>query len=214
MLIIASASTNRIVCWRDGLCGLDDIAEVTELSRLRSSLGSYTPQVLLLDLDLPGLGNPAAIIPKLRQASPATKIVILGEPASDDLEISFFAAGARGVCGGEVEHRIMQRMVAAVRQGEPWIRRVLVPRLLDQLNARTPTDTSRIFSESGRTAELTRREQQIAAMVRNGESSKQIARQLDVSEPTLKAYLTDMLRKIGMDERLKLALMLNISTES
>lgn len=214
MLIIACASTDRIARWRDGLYGLDDIAEVTELPRLRNSLGSYTPQVLLLDLELPGLGNPAVAIPKLRQASPATKVVVLGEPASDEQEILFFAAGARGVCSGDATSQVMQRMVAAVRQGEPWIRRALIPRLLDQLNARTPTDTSRVFSENGKKAELTSREQQIAAMVRNGESSKQIARQLDVSEPTLKAHLTGMLRKINMGDRLKLALMLNISTES
>lgn len=213
MLIIASASTTRVSRWREGLSGLDDIAEVSEMSRLRGSLSSHTPPVLLLDLDFPGFGNPAAVLPKLRQASPATKIVILGEPDSDELEIALFAAGARGVCSGDAEPSVMQRMVTAVRQGEPWIRRILIPRLLDRLNSRTTTDSPRIFSDS-RTAELTRREKEIAAMVRSGETSKQIARRLDVSEPTLKVHLTDMLRKIGIDDRLKLALMLNISTET
>lgn len=214
MLIIASASTDRITRWRDGLYGMDEIVEVTEGSRLKSCLGSHTPQVLLLDIDFPGLGNPTSAIPKLRQASPATKFIILGRPASDEAEIALFAAGVRGVCGGDVEPQVMQRMVTAVRQGEPWIRRSLIPRLVDRLNSRTSSDTSRFHMDSGKAAELTRREQQIATLVRSGESSKQIARRLDVSEPTIKAHLTDMLRKIGIDERLKLALMLNITTES
>ncbi|HZX32224.1 MAG TPA: response regulator transcription factor [Rhodocyclaceae bacterium] len=214
MLIIASASTDRMARWKDGLGGTDEIAEVTEGSHLKSSLGKHTPQVLLLDLDFPGLGNPATAIPKLRQASPATKIVMIGKPASDELEISLFVAGVRGVCSNDAEREVMRRMVAVVRQGEPWIRRVLVPRLVDRLNNRTSADTARLFPEAGKPAELTRREQEIVTLVRNGESSKQIARRLDVSEPAVRAALTGMLRKIGIDERLKLALMLNISTES
>jgi two-component system nitrate/nitrite response regulator NarL len=213
MLIIASASTHRIASWRDGLRGTDEIVDVTELSRLKGCLGRHTPQVLLLDLEFPGLGNTAATIRKLRPSSPATKWVALGQPASDDLEISLFAAGVRGVCASDVDTKILRRVVAAVRQGEPWIRRVLVTRLLDQLNSRVSNEAIR-FTEPAKAAELTRREQQIAAMVRNGESSQQIARQLEMTEPTVKALLTDMLRKLGMDERLKLALMLNIRTES
>lgn len=214
MLIIASASTDRIARWNDGLRGMDEIVEVAEGARLKGCLGKHTPQVLLLDLEFPGLGNPAAAIPKLRQASPATKIVVVGRPSSDELEISLFAAGVRGVCGNDMEPPVMRRMVTVVRQGEPWIRRILVPRLVDRLNARTGADTARLFPDSGKPAELTRREQEIVTLVRNGESSKQIARRLDVSEPTVKAHLSGMLRKIGIDERLKLALMLNISTES
>jgi len=213
MLIIASASADRIANWRNGLYGTDEIVDVTELSRLKGCLGRHTPQVLLLDLDFPGLGNPAVTIRKLRPSSPATKWVVLGRPASDDQEISLFAAGARGVCADDVDPKTLRRVVAAVRQGEPWVRRILVPRLLDQLNARVSNEAIR-FTEPAKSAELTRREQQIAAMVRNGESSQQIARQLDMTEPTVKALLGDMLRKLGIDDRLRLTLMLNARTES
>jgi DNA-binding NarL/FixJ family response regulator len=213
MLMIASASTHRVASWRDGLCGTDEIVDVAELSRLKGCLGRHTPQVLLLDLEFPGLGNPALTIRKLRPSNPATKWVVLGQPASDDQEIALFAAGVRGVCASDVEAKTLRRVVAAVRQGEPWIRRILVPRLLDQLNSRVSNEAIR-FTEPAKAAELTRREQQIAAMVRNGESSQQIARQLDMTESTVKALLTDMLRKLGIDERLKLSLMLNIRTES
>jgi DNA-binding NarL/FixJ family response regulator len=213
MLIIASASANRIASWREGLCGIDEIVDVTELSRLKSCLGRHTPQILLLDLEFPGLGNPAATIRKLRPSSPATKWIVMGQPASDDLEISLFAAGVRGVCASDVEKKALRRVIAAVRQGEPWIRRILVPRLLDQLNSRVSNEAIR-FTEPAKTTELTRREQQIAAMVRNGESSKQIARQLEMTEPTVKVLLSDMLRKLGIDDRLRLTLLLNTRTES
>ena len=56
-------------------------------------------------------------------------------------------------------------------------------------------------------ANLTRRECEIATLVGNGESNKQIARRLDITERTVKAHLTEVFRKLEVADRLKLALM-------
>ena len=56
-------------------------------------------------------------------------------------------------------------------------------------------------------ANLTRRECEIATLVGNGESNKQIARLLDITERTVKAHLTEVFRKLEIADRLKLALM-------
>jgi DNA-binding NarL/FixJ family response regulator len=56
-------------------------------------------------------------------------------------------------------------------------------------------------------ANLTRRECEIATLVGNGESNKQIARLLDITERTVKAHLTEVFRKLEIANRLKLALM-------
>jgi two-component system NarL family response regulator len=55
-------------------------------------------------------------------------------------------------------------------------------------------------------ANLTRREYEIATLVGNGESNKQIARRLDITERTVKAHLTEVFRKLDVGDRLKLAL--------
>ena len=55
-------------------------------------------------------------------------------------------------------------------------------------------------------ANLTRREYEIATLVGNGESNKQIARRLDITERTVKAHLTEVFRKLDVADRLKLAL--------
>ena len=99
----------------------------------------------------------------------------------------------------------MKRVVVAVQQGELWIRRSITPRLLDELGVmRHNFQTSR--ADVGRLAELTQREREIAAHVGNGESNKQIARQLSITERTVKAHLSEIFRKLGIADRLKLAL--------
>jgi two-component system NarL family response regulator len=58
-----------------------------------------------------------------------------------------------------------------------------------------------------RLAYLTRREREIAELIGNGECNKQIARQLTITERTVKAHLTEIFRKLGIADRLKLALL-------
>lgn len=210
MLVIASSSTERLTYWRQGLNGIDAILEVTDRSMLQSCLESYKPRFLLLDVELRGFGG-ASAIRKLRQASPTTKIVALGEQLSDAAEVALFVAGVRGCCHVDVEPQVLKRVVTAVGQGEPWIRRSLVPRLLDELAARSLGEAVRPVYQSGPALSLTAREQQIASLIRTGESNKQIARRLDITERTVKAHLTDIFRKLGIDDRLKLALMMSDS---
>jgi two-component system NarL family response regulator len=59
-----------------------------------------------------------------------------------------------------------------------------------------------------RLADLTRREREIAELIGNGESNKQIARQLAITERTVKAHLTEIFRKLGIADRLRLALLI------
>ena len=59
-----------------------------------------------------------------------------------------------------------------------------------------------------RLAELTRREREIAELIGNGESNKQIARTLMITERTVKAHLTEIFRKVGLADRLRLALLM------
>ena len=94
----------------------------------------------------------------------------------------------------------------AVQQGELWIRRSLSWHLLNELVTITQ-EKNRIKQAVGELlANLTRREYEIATLVGNGETNKQIARRLDITERTVKAHLTEVFRKLDVADRLKLAL--------
>ncbi len=208
VIIIASPCHDVGFRWQRALRGFGAIQFCTQADALRARMLTERPQSLLLDLDLPGIGTPKAVT-QLRNLSPATGIVALSDPLSDTEELELFKAGVRGCCRRDIDPELLKRVVVAIQIGELWIRRSLMPRLLDGLGMRLPVGAA--FEKRavvGRLVCLTQREHEIAALVGGGGTNKQIARQLDISERTVKAHLTGIFRKLGISDRLKLALLL------
>ena len=208
-LILASISNDRLSQWGKGLAGCVEPVYVKNLVDLRTELKRIKPDLLLLDYDLPGLAGVQGVI-ALKNLSSDTKIVMLSGPTSDDEEWSFFRAGVRGCCRNDIEPGSLKTLVEAVQKGELWIRRTLTHRLLDQL----ANSSNKNNKESDRTclgllSSLTRREYEISMQVRNGGSNKQIAQSLEITERTVKAHLTGVFRKLGVVDRLKLAIVLS-----
>lgn len=206
MILIASSSSARLQRWQDGLQGFAAVLVVHQWGSLIAALVHAAPPILLLDLELPGLDG-AASIAGLRKAHPSTRIVALTGPLSDETELALFKSGVCGCCRIDIDTQLLKRVVVAVEQGELWIRRSLTPRLLHELGAKLPDESaSGRRLDVARLAELTRREREIALLIGEGGSNKQIARQLAITERTVKAHLTGIFRKLGIGDRLRLAL--------
>ena len=213
MILIASSSSDMLARWEQALQGSNVILTVRRLDSLREGLVRVVPQVLLLDFDLPGLDGPKGVA-GLRKANPATKIIALTGVVSDEMELALFKAGVRGCCRSDIDPQLLKRVVAAVQQGELWIRRSITPRLLDELGAQLRDETRTTHVVAGRLAGLTLREREIAELIGNGESNKQIARRLFITERTVKAHLTGIFRKLGIGDRLSLALRVSARREA
>lgn len=169
----------------------------------------------MLDNDLPNLDGPNGIA-GLMKLNPETRVIILSGPLSDEMEWSLFRTGVRGCCRRDVEPEQLRSVVAAVQQGELWIRRTLSWHLLNELVMITQ-EKNKIRQAVGELlAHLTRREYEIATLVGNGDSNKEIARRLAITERTVKAHLTEVFRKLDVADRLKLALIVkgSISQDS
>jgi two-component system NarL family response regulator len=95
-----------------------------------------------------------------------------------------------------------------VQQGELWIRRTLTCRLIDELG-KTSAKNKAYRTSLGMLNKLTQREYDIAVRVGNGESNKQIANACAITERTVKAHLTEVFLKLGVTDRLNLALVLS-----
>jgi DNA-binding NarL/FixJ family response regulator len=101
----------------------------------------------------------------------------------------------------------------AVHEGELWIRRTLTCRLIDELGRSTAKNKA--YRESlGHLNKLTQREYDIAVRVGNGESNKLIANACGITERTVKAHLTEVFQKLGVSDRLNLALVLSAEERS
>lgn len=205
MILIASAASDILASWERALDGFAGILAVRQFDSLKQGLARLSPRVLLLDLDLPGLDGPRGVA-ALRKANPTTKIIVLTKAVSDEEEIALFKIGVRGCALRDIEPQLLKRIVIAIEHGELWIRRAITPRLLDELGARLRDEANITRVGAGRLTALTEREREIATLIGNGDSNKQIARELCITERTVKAHLTGIFRKVGVADRVRLAL--------
>lgn len=208
-LVLASSSRDRLAHWERALCGLARSFQVADgFDALKDIFSLSCPHLLLLDHELEGLDG-ANGTAYLKRSHPETRIIISGNSLSDEAEWELFKIGVRGCCRNDIDPQFLKGIIVAVQQGELWIRRTLTYRLLDELKT-VATGKHRIYrAELGLLDSLTQREYEIAVRAGNGENNKQIAEGLEITERTVKAHLTEIFRKLGISDRLKLVLILS-----
>lgn len=210
-ILLASPSIDRLGAWQHGLQGFTSVTAVSTFPAIGEHLVQDAPDVVLLDTELFGLDGTINVA-KLALSFKGTRFLALSPEADDDKELALFRSGVRGCCRSDIDPQTLKSVVMAIHQGEVWIRRTLTPRLLEELGARMRNQDDETQAAVLRLAELTRREREIAELIGNGESNKQIARILTITERTVKAHLTEIFRKVGLADRVRLALlMLNSS---
>jgi DNA-binding NarL/FixJ family response regulator len=111
-------------------------------------------------------------------------------------------AGARGVLAKEEAGEQLLAAVRKVQEHELWLDRATTARLIDELSA---VHTSANAERDPRVASLTEREAQIVELVAKGLSNKSIASRLDISDNTVRHHLTSIFAKLGVHDRLALA---------
>lgn len=204
-LILASSCQNRLASWKQGLDGFASTSLVIDgLNTLRDDVMQVKPKVLLLDFDLLGLNGAS----RLKNICVETKTIVIGGAISEEMEWELLKAGVRGCCRSDSDPKFLRQVVEAVQQGELWIRRTLTCRLIDELG-KTTAKNKTYRTSLGLLNKLTQREYDIAVRVGNGESNKQIAQACAITERTVKAHLTEVFLKLGVTDRLNLALVLS-----
>lgn len=207
-LIIASPNEERILSWKQGLNGVVKYAIVTDrLHMLWDDVVRIQPEIVLLDIDLLGLKsqNDAA---RLTRLSTKTRVVILSGAIPEDMEWELLKAGVRGCCRYEISSDVLKQVVMAVLHGELWIRRSLTSRLANELGEITSKNRA-YRSSHDLLNKLTQREYEIALHVASGESNKKIAQKCSITERTVKAHLVEVFNKLGISDRINLALIIS-----
>jgi two-component system, NarL family, nitrate/nitrite response regulator NarL len=158
----------------------------------------FLPDVILLDLKLPDDGTMAAST--IVREYPRVRIIILTASDCDSDVAAMLQLGVHGYllkgCTGQEIVRAVQR----VHAGEFYVTPSLAARLLTEMN--TPAANGDDGSE-----EISSREEIILAQVSKGLTNKEIARALNLREKTIKHYMTKIMQKLGVRNRLEAVLM-------
>jgi two-component system, NarL family, nitrate/nitrite response regulator NarL len=159
------------------------------------------PDLLLLDIDIPGGGLGAA--QAVAERAPITKIVMLTVSEDEDNLLAALRAGARAYVLKGVSGRELITILRGVAAGEVYITPVLAASLLMEMTGAGP----RGKPAANALDELTEREHQILGLVAEGLSNKEIAQQLYLSEKTVKHHMTNILQKLQVRNRVEAAML-------
>jgi DNA-binding NarL/FixJ family response regulator len=162
---------------------------------------SLLPELILLDLDMPGGGLQAARV--IAEECPACKMVVLTASEQDDHLMTALKIGARAYILKGVAARELLRILRAVAAGESYVPPSLAASLLRESlgQASQPRKTADPMSE------LTAREREILEGLAGGLSNKEIGQRLFISEKTVKHYITNILQKLQVRNRVEAALL-------
>ncbi len=160
----------------------------------------HAPDVLLLDINIPGGGIEAARA--IAAARPAIRIIMLTASVDEDDLAAAMAAGAKGYILKGVAARELVGIVRAVNAGEGYVAPSLAASLLAGMagGARPATPADPLDA-------LTEREREILDLVAAGLSNKEVAASLHLSEKTVKHYMTIIMEKLGVRNRVEAALL-------
>lgn len=172
---------------------------------------SDLPEHAMVWLRLPRGQSASTVLEGIRKRLAFRSMVVLSDIPDDGEALACFAAGARGYCNSHALAEVLRQVATVVGQGGLWIGESLMGRLLQgaiplmQNRLTAPNDPEDPEWSTG----LTERERQVALAVASGASNKEIARQLAITERTVKAHIGAIFDKLGVRDRLQLSLRVN-----
>jgi DNA-binding NarL/FixJ family response regulator len=161
-------------------------------------VSSQSPRVLLLDAELHRAGV-ERLVRQVRAISRETRVLLISSVLSEDALEHALIAGASGIVATQDDYAMLLRAIHAVARGEVWANRRATARALERsYDLATAPDP---FADR-----LTDREREIVNAVGRGLRNKEIARQMGISEKTVKNHLGTIFRKLKVDNRFAVGL--------
>jgi len=165
---------------------------------------SFPVQVAILNADNPRDGWPdMTVVRRLHLAHPEVSKIILLDTYDRDIVVNAFRSGARGLfCFSQYPFRLLCKCIQSVHRGQVWADSEQMQYLVESLSQ---VPSLHMVNSRGIRL-LTPREEQVVALVADGLSNREVARELCLSEHTIKKYLFRIFDKLGISSRVELVL--------
>ena len=161
------------------------------------------PNIVLMDLGLPRF-HAMEVLRRLQERDAQTPVLILAEAVEAPQIVESLKLGARGLVLKESAPQVLFKSIRAVSSGEYWIGRSIIGDLVQAMR-RAAAEEPPGDSQTSAPFNLTRRELDILAEVAEGHTNRTIADKLSIAEQTVKHHLTSIFHKVGVSNRLELA---------
>jgi DNA-binding NarL/FixJ family response regulator len=202
---IAIADDHTI--FRDGLRRLltleqdfEIVAEAQDGTEVMDILRDKEPDILLLDLKMPGLDG-LSLLQRIQTQKIKTKIIVLTASDDESEYVQAMRYGTSGIVLKQTATELLLKSIRKVYEGEIWLDSKTTAAVMRQFAS--PSDPGPRERDKPR---LSNREREIVALVAQGFKNKEIAERMFISEQTVKNHLHNIFDKLGVSDRLELAL--------
>ncbi len=194
---------------RDGLVtvlslvpDLQVVGEAADGAEAIAMVAADPPDVVLMDLRMPGTDGPTATA-SIARSHPGVAVLVLTTYADDDSIVGALRAGARGYLTKDAGRAELATAIRAVATGQATFDAEVGARLVAQLAAPTPTAPSPTAPTPlrDRFPELTPREADVLERIAAGRTNPEIAAELFLTVPTVKSYVNQVFAKLGVRTR-------------
>ncbi len=186
--------------------GFEIVGEAADGAEAITRAAELEPDVILMDLVMPGLDGVSAMRELRRHGGPAAKakVIVLTSFLDDDRLLPALEAGAAGYLLKNSQPTELARAVRAAQAGEAIIDPTAAARLVDALS---DPDSDRRRPSARPLDQLTGREREVLTLIAQGRANKRIALELGISEKTVKAHVGHVLAKLGVSDRTQAAVL-------
>ena len=180
---------------------LQVVGEAGDAGEAQRRAQELRPDVILLDNHLPGV-NGVDALPGLREAAPGARVLML-TVSEDERDLgAALRGGARGYLLKTADSEALAEAIERAMRGESTISPEMAGKLADAFQAGASPAGS---APAGPLDALSPREREILACIARGASNKEIGRELDIAETTVKIHVQHILRKLGLSSRVQAA---------
>ena len=183
------------------------VGEAATFAEAERVAGEVRPDVILLDLNLEEDERSLSgieLIPKFREVSPDSKVIIVTGVRDFEAHRSAIGHGAKGLVLKKHAIEQVARAIHQVYDGDVWFNRTLMWEVIEGM-ARVKA-VKEADPESAKIASLTQREREVVVKVGEGLKNKAIAARLFIAEVTVRHHLTEIYSKLGVSDRLELVI--------
>lgn len=176
------------------------VGEATDGETALEEVRRLKPDVVLMDLVLPGMDGAQATREVIR-SSPGTKVIVLTSFSEQDRVVPAIQAGAAGYLLKDVAPDVLAEAIRAVHRGEARLHPRVAQALMHQVGQGPPPGDG-----PDPLAPLTPREAEVLTLLTRGRSNKEIAAELAIAETTVKSHVSSILSKLGLQDRTQAAI--------
>jgi len=175
------------------------VAQAESLEQLRTAIERHPADVVLVEGGL--LTGATHVIPNLLRIAPNAKLIVQSATADERQTVELVRRGVRGIISRSISPDLLIRCVRRIAAGETWIDNLALSWIIDDYRVRAAAllnPQSQVY--------LSPKEKAVITGITRGMRNKEIAYQIGTSEQVIKNYLRKIYDKLGVEDRLELAL--------